>query len=173
MANVRALFERALPAAAGADGAWRLWDAYLRFEVEVGSAEAARGVEARRRAALGALPHDALALALMRHAYLDLWPCTRQQRPHLQRLLGLAGGGAPAAAPALAAGAGAPAGRRRRAAAATRAAESGPAAAPAAAAARAAAPAGWPPPPSRCASPASWAPSSTRSPPCRRVRRIS
>jgi cleavage stimulation factor subunit 3 len=79
VANARALFERALTATPTASAA-PLWDAYLRFEHQVGTLAAAAAVEQRRRDALagaggegpGAL--DAAHLAAVKYRYLDLWP---------------------------------------------------------------------------------------------------
>ncbi|EFN59172.1 hypothetical protein CHLNCDRAFT_138056 [Chlorella variabilis] len=60
--NTRALFERALTAAAP-QAAAQLWDAYVAFEYDVGSLAAAAAVEARRAAAAEAAREAAAAAA--------------------------------------------------------------------------------------------------------------
>ncbi|KAK9838494.1 hypothetical protein WJX81_002771 [Elliptochloris bilobata] len=89
--NARALFERALAGQPAPEAARALWDHYLKFEVEAGDSAAVRALEARRRDALGdPPPYDNAHTLLLKYRMLDLWPCTDEQRLHLERLLGLA-----------------------------------------------------------------------------------
>jgi cleavage stimulation factor subunit 3 len=86
VANARALFERALTATAPAE-AVPLWDAYLAFEQEVGTLQAARAVETRRRDACKELGRgqDAVRLAVLKYKFLELWPGPEL---HFRQLLG-------------------------------------------------------------------------------------
>jgi hypothetical protein len=114
--NTRALFERAVAAAAPADAA-PLWDAYLAFEYDVGSLAAAAAVEQRRAEAAAAAReaaaaaaagaaldgktaaaageeagHEALRLALLKYRVQGLFPGSGAQRAYMERLLGEAPG---------------------------------------------------------------------------------
>ncbi|GAB4817721.1 hypothetical protein N2152v2_004767 [Parachlorella kessleri] len=86
--NARALFERALTDTSP-EAAPQLWDAFLRFEYEVGTTAAIQSVEQRRREAVGRPTHDPLQVVLLKHKVLGLWPASGLQQQHFQRLLGL------------------------------------------------------------------------------------
>lgn len=88
LSNARALFERALTDAPS-EAALNLWDAFLRFEYEVGTTEAIKAVEQRRLEAVGSQPHDRLHVNLLKHKVLGLWPATDVQALHFKRLLGM------------------------------------------------------------------------------------
>ncbi|PRW58683.1 Suf-domain-containing [Chlorella sorokiniana] len=115
IANTRALFERALNATAP-EAATELWDAYLAFEYDVGTLQAAAAVEQRRTDAAAALReaqaaaaagaaldgkaapaqdkpgerHEALRLALLKYKVQGLWPGSAVQQLCFERLLGQA-----------------------------------------------------------------------------------
>lgn len=120
LANARALFERVLADEAAAR-CRALWAAYSRFECEHGSVAAAAAVASRAAAALAAAaaasgsaaaspsgngagtgggaggaerdaPADALQLLLARYELRGVWPCTDEQRSHLEARLGVAAG---------------------------------------------------------------------------------
>mmetsp|Transcript_30945 Transcript_30945/g.68528 ORF Transcript_30945/g.68528 Transcript_30945/m.68528 type:complete len:867 (+) Transcript_30945:78-2678(+) len=106
--NARALFERALSEPENTKSA-TLWHRYVLFEYELGNVGVAMQVERRATQALGDSTRNALQLALLKFGFSGAWPCTQQQRPHLQRVAGVEAAGtsledlvdlAPAAAPA-------------------------------------------------------------------------
>ncbi|CAL8466443.1 g5979 [Coccomyxa elongata] len=97
--NARQLFERALAAVADPDGRPdadlqpRIWERYIQVEYQTGKFSAVAELEERRRNALGDQPHtETVRLALLKYRYMDLWPCTDNDRHYLQQLLGLGPG---------------------------------------------------------------------------------
>jgi Suppressor of forked protein (Suf) len=98
--NARLLFQNALAEeSASKDPEMRA--AFVRFEAQYGSVAEVAAAEAAWRAAVagmaGAAGTPAPAAAAVQHmrqryCFFDLWPCTLQQRRHLEAVAGAAGG---------------------------------------------------------------------------------
>eukprot|EP00873_Tetraselmis_striata_P025377 jgi/Tetstr1/445641/TSEL_003446.t1 len=89
--NGRTLYERALQESPGQAAAQPLWDSFVRFEYRVGSIEAVRALEGRRRDALlaaGAQPQsDALSNMALRYCFMGMWPAEGTAREYMQATL--------------------------------------------------------------------------------------
>lgn len=88
--NARALFERVLTDEANAKRR-QLWERYVKFESEYGSIQAVMQVLARVHEKVGSSTEDGLHLALARYRVGSTWPCTADQRMHLETVLGMSG----------------------------------------------------------------------------------
>lgn len=67
-----------------------LWERYLAFEFEMGDLQTALRLEKRAREALGDSggAGKAVQLLLLRYEFLDIWPCSADERQYLQYIMG-------------------------------------------------------------------------------------